>query len=185
MCERVRVCLLNGTFESVGCLSGFGAFPQCLIHNAHAPTVRQQCYAYMSSIKTKYNIRTGTYDGSTLILIRSPFCVIHSKGFQSESQCLPNLHIIHTFHIHFQGRISACVRVHCETELREKGETLSHNAIAVHTVNRLMCIRFVNIVVHRVHASRSLLSVFAVVVIVVFVNLVSKHKMDQMMRITS
>lgn len=55
VCERVRVCLLNGTFESIGCLLDFGAFPQCL---AHAPTVRQQCYSYMSSIKTKYNIQT-------------------------------------------------------------------------------------------------------------------------------
>lgn len=34
VCERVRVCLLNGTSESVGCLLVLKAFPQFLTHDA-------------------------------------------------------------------------------------------------------------------------------------------------------
>lgn len=117
VCERVRVCLLNGTFESVGCLLDFGAFPQCL---AHAPTVRQQCYSCMSSIKTKYNIQTVAYDGSTLILIRSFLRCSFERLSKWKPMPAEFAYHTHTFHIHFQGRILACV--HLCVSAREKEE---------------------------------------------------------------
>lgn len=106
-------------------LRGFSAvsYTQC----TYSRTDQQQCFFYMSSIKTKYNIRTVTYDGSTLILIQSFLCAIQFKDFQSESQCLPNLHI---FHIHFQKEeflANVSMRV---CEIKKTNEILSHYVIA-------------------------------------------------------